>query len=346
MNTEEGDLRTALESAVEAADTPAPPPEPPKTEPPVPPPEPSTPVPGEKPTPVEPLVPEGSAKVVARPLEGDAPPKSWKPAIASKWAAVDSEVKAEINRREREISKVFGETNQIREFHKAFQETIRPYEAHMMAHGRPLDAIANLLRAEFFLSSAPPVQRAQYMAKLVRDYGIDIRELDSALAGEAPSDPVRAQLEQLLEQKLSPLQTFISQQQQLARFQEQRVQSEATSTIETMAGDTAQFPHFEEVREDMADVIEMNARRGVYLTPAQAYDRAVMMNPTWAAEGQRARPVDSQLQQAQVLNDRASKALQASSSVKSLPTSSPAHVAISDDLRGTIEAAFSQVSGR
>ena len=41
-------------------------------------------------------------------------------------------------------------------------------------------------------------------------------------------------------------------------------------TVERMAQDPA-FPHFEAVRQDMADVIDISAKRGVYLTLEQAY---------------------------------------------------------------------------
>ena len=39
------------------------------------------------------------------------------------------------------------------------------------------------------------------------------------------------------------------------------------------------YPFFEDVREDMADLIEINAKRGIALTMEQAYDRAVRSNP-------------------------------------------------------------------
>lgn len=301
------------------------------------------------PTPPEPTPPESSPKVVTPPVvpptELDAPPKSWKPTVTAKWAAVDPEIKAEINRREKEITKVFGETNQIREFHKAFSDVVRPYEAHLRNYGKPLEAISNLLQWEYHLSSAPPVQRAQAMAKLIKDYGVDIKELDSALAGEAPADPISARFEQLLEQKLSPLQQFIAKQEQISQFNEQKLRTAASNEIEAMMNDPTKYPHFEEVREDMADVIQLNAKRGNYITPIQAYERAVAMNPEWAAEV-RPSQAETQRQQALAENAKAQKALQASSSVKSTPSSSPTPVNDSDDLRSSIEAAFNKVSER
>jgi hypothetical protein len=343
------DLREALDAAVEKveSETPVPveaaappPPAPPPSE------EPKSPAPAEAPaTPTE--VPETAVPLAS---EAKAPvdhaPKSWKSNVAPKWATLDPEVKAEINRREKEITKSFGENNQVREFSRQFQEVIRPYEAHLMSYGKPLEAIANLLQVEHALSSFPPVQRAHLMAKLIKDYGVDIKELDSALAGTGPTDPTRSALEQLLEQKLSPIQNFIQQQQELDLMRQQRTRNDAVIEIERMSEDTVTFPHFEEVREDMADLVEMNAKRGRYLTPGQAYNMAVGMNPAWAAEGPVTLPVNAQQQQLSASDARAQKALQASASIKSLPSSTPTHVNNAETLRGAIESAFEHVSGR
>jgi hypothetical protein len=96
----------------------------------------------------------------------------------------------------------------------------------------------------------------------------------------------------------------------------------------------------------MADLIEMNAKRGRYLTPVQAYNMAVGMNPAWAAEGPVTPPVNAQQQQLATGNARAERALQASASIKSQPSSSPMHVNNAETLRGAIESAFEHISGR
>jgi len=343
------DLREALDSAVEKVEkespeliqVASPPPAPAPSE------APKSPAPTETPTtPTE--VPETAVPLAseAKTAPVDVVPKSWKSNVAPKWATLDPEVKAEIHRREKEITKAFGENNQSREFSKAFQEVIRPYEAHLMSYGKPLEAIANLLQVEYALGSYPPVQRAQLMAKLIKDYSVDIKELDSALVGAGPTDPTKSALEQLLEQKLSPIQNFIQQQQQLDLMRQQRTQSDASMEIERMAEDSVTYSHFEEVREDMADLIELNAKRGRYITPGQAYNLAVGMNPAWAAEGPVTPPVNAQQQQLSASDARAQKALQASASVKSLPSSAPTHVNNAETLRGAIESAFEHVSGR
>lgn len=278
----------------------------------------------------------------------DEAPKSWKASARGKWATVDAEIKSEVQRREREVSKVFGETANIREQAKQFEAAWRPFEARIVSTGlTPMRAMQELFRADHILSSAPGPQRAQYMAQLIKDYGIDIRALDAALAGEQVEDPVTSQFTKLLDERLSPLHAFMAQQQQLAQQQDQRLQTDAATTIDAMAADNVKYPHFEAVRADMADVIELNVRRNVFLTPEQAYTRAVAMNPELGAQAALQANNGRQLQQAQAINARAQRALNASSSVSGAPGGSPVTgVNANSSLRDTIEAAFDQVSGR
>jgi hypothetical protein len=281
----------------------------------------------------------------------EAAPKSWKAAAQGKWSTVDPEIRAEVHRREKETSRVFGETSGIRETFKQFNEIVQPYAARLQSIGmQPLQAVQQLLRSDYILSSTPGPQRAQYMAQLIKEYGIDIRQLDDALAGQGSTqapDPVAAQVERMLQERLSPLQQFLNQQQQVAQYQEQQILTEAATTIDQIAQDNVKYPHFDSVREDMADIIEMNAKRNVFLTPDQAYARAVGMNPELGAQMAQQQNNGRQLQQARSVNERAQRALAASSSVSGAPGGSPVGgVGPNASLRDTIEAAFSQVAGR
>jgi hypothetical protein len=276
-------------------------------------------------------------------------PRAWKASAQAKWSSLPAEVRQEVQRRENEVARVFGETGQMRQAVATFNDIVRPYEGRMRAVGlSPLEAVNELMKADHILSSSPPQQRAAYMALLIKEYGVDIRLLDDALAGQAPSaDPVQTRLEQMLSERLTPLQSFLQNQANIAAQQEYRIQADASMTIEQMSQDNINFPYFEQVREDMADIIEMNARRQVYLTPQQAYGRAVAMNPEWGAQMAQQAQNGRQLQQAHELNTRAQRALNASSSVSGGPSGSPVGGANQgNDLRATIEAAFSQVAGR
>lgn len=273
-------------------------------------------------------------------------PQSWKPAQKAKWATLDPDVRQEVMRRERDISRTLGETAQARQIANQFQQAVQPFMARIQSNGiTPLQAVNELLKADHILSSAPPPQRAQYMAKLIKDYGVDIRALDDALAGSVTVDPVQATVEKLVEQRLAPFQQYIAQQeearQQAAAYQAQQTQM----TVERMAQDPA-FPYFQDVRHDMADVIDLSAKRGVYLSLEQAYQRAVAMNPeiNQALAAQQAS--DAKKAAAQTANARAQRALNASKSVGGAPVGSVSNVPAGTDRRAALEAAFSAVEGR
>lgn len=296
---------------------------------------------------VEAVEEEAKIKPAPLPPEGDVAPKSWKATTRTKWATLDPEIKAEVRRRESEMTRAFGENAQARELHKNFYEAVRPFEARIRSMGgNPLHLVGELFKADHILSTAPPTQRAQYMAQLIKEYAVDIDELDSALAGTAPADPVAARVEQLLQQRMAPLQQFLAHQQQTEQQRQQEVQAQAQAEVESMAVDP-KYPHFNDVREDMADIIDLAARRGIYLTPAQAYSKAVAMNPELGAQLASQQQAEQQRQQALKLNGKAQRALAASSSVASSPSGTPGSSGSGQSsLRDTIEASFNDVLGR
>jgi hypothetical protein len=108
-----------------------------------------------------------------------------------------------------------------------------------------------------------------------------------------------------------------------------------------MAADTVNFPHFDLVAQDMADITEMALRRRVYLTPQEAYKRAVAMNP----EAQAAEQSRTGQQRALEAHDAATRSLGASLSINGSPAGLKQTVA-PDDLRSTIEAAWRETQGR
>ena len=82
-------------------------------------------------------------------------------------------------------------------------------------------------------------------------------------------------------------------------------------------------------------------KRRIYLTPQEAYKRAVAMNP----EAQAAEQGAAGQQRAQSAHDAATRSLGASLSVSGAPAALKQTIS-PDDLRGTIEAAWNSAQGR
>jgi hypothetical protein len=248
-------------------------------------------------------------------------PASWKGEAKQTWAELPKAARDEVVRRETHVNRVLAENADARGFVGAFQEVIQPYADRIEGWGLPpAQVFKTLLEADKKLSTAPPVQRAQYMAQLIKDYDINIADLDNALSGAIPAIPdVSGQVQSQIDAALAPF-------RQREQEQMQTRQNEVLQTIETMT-DNSEFPLFEELREDMADYIELKAKRGVYVSIQDAYD--ALAGLYGAPKGNTAAIVTN--------NDAAVKAKKAAVSVSGSP-SAPKGGQDNKDLRGTISA--------
>jgi serine/threonine protein phosphatase PrpC len=93
------------------------------------------------------------------------------------------------------------------------------------------------------------------------------------LAGKYQQNPLEAQLEQ----RLKPMQDMMAQMQARESQLSQQIGREAGENIEAFGEDPAN-EFFEDVRADMADIIDLATQRGQKMSLKQAYDRAIMMN--------------------------------------------------------------------
>lgn len=267
-------------------------------------------------------------------------PASWRPDVREHWNKLPAEVRAEVARREREMQSTLQETAEARRFTEQLQNVIRPYEMFIKAeNSNPLQAIDNLMATAAKLRTGTAPELAQLVAGMVKQFGVGrfgqgfIESLDSALAGEVPRvDPVQNQVQQALQQQLAPVQQFMSQFQQAQAVQQQRMQQEAVGEVQTFL-ERAEFG--EDVREEMADILEVAQRRGRDLSLQDAYKQACLVNPrVRAVLEQRAKAKG-----AQQFTGAAQKARAAAVSVSGAPTlagpkSDPT------DVRSAIEAAI------
>ena len=98
-----------------------------------------------------------------------------------------------------------------------------------------------LFKADFVLATGTPQSKAQMMAKLIKDYGVSVEDLDAAIVAtmnaasqQQPQgfDPnyVNQLVQQQLQQALAPI--YQERQQR-----EQQVVQQATQTVEQMSLD-------------------------------------------------------------------------------------------------------------
>lgn len=279
----------------------------------------------------------------------DRAPASWKGEAKKLWAELPLTARQEVIRRERDTSRVLQESAGDRQKVADIQQVLAPHMDRIreIHQGNPLAAINNLLGIERTLISGDTASKAQMVANMINHFKIDISLLDSLLSGQAPS-PASAQqtsIEQLLEKRLAPVMSFVQQQQEFQRQQMEQNQQSAATTVEQMSTDPS-YPYFDEVRDDMADIIEMSAKRGVTVTLPEAYEKAVRMNDmAFQASGAReASQVNTQA--ALQAHQAAQKAKGAAVSVSGNPSGNGINAGNPADLRGTIATAFESMGGR
>jgi hypothetical protein len=281
--------------------------------------------------PVEPSAPPTAPK---EPTEPTAPsvetvraPQSWKPAAREEWGKLPQAAQQEVLRREREVQVALQESSEARQGYQKFRETVAPYEAMFRAEGvDALKATQNLLQTAAALSSAPPQNKAALVARIIKAYNIDVDTLGQMLAGEVPTPTQQpAYRDPRVDDLLREVETAKAQR---SRELERR----ATTAIKEVQAEE----FFEDVRADMADLLELAARRGLQMTPKEAYNRAVLVHPE----------VSKVLQQRQAAQSAANPAgstqrsRAAASSIRSTPAAPGGRPAQPESLRDAISAAF------
>lgn len=201
-------------------------------------------------------------------------PVGWTPENREQWGKLPASVRQQISKREQEVNKVLQESSGARKFANQFTQTIDPYKQMMINEGAstPIQAIDELLKTAATLTSGNKQQKAQRMGQLIRHYGIDISELDNVLSAD-PNNPT--DIESIVEQRVSQrMQPYQQQEQAQRRQQQEAVQQRAAQALAGVQ--KAEF--FNDVKLEMADIIEMASRRGQQITPVEAYQKAVRLN--------------------------------------------------------------------
>jgi len=151
---------------------------------------------------------------------------------------------------------------------RVLTEAIGPFVPELQSQGiHPAAWINNLGRAHMILSKAPYDQKVQMFHRLAADYGIQLNHDSLQMPEQVAVDPYQQQL-------MQQLQMTQQQVQQLAAIREQEEQQRLTNEINRVAQNVEKFPHFELVREDMAQLLE----RGLAPDLETAYAKAVRMN--------------------------------------------------------------------
>lgn len=222
-----------------------------------------------------------SAKSAASPEPvTDKPPQSAKRSIREGWDKLPADVRKDITERETEIASGLAGIQKTRAWENEFRETVTPYLSLIQAqNSTPMKAVKNLMHTAARLSLGTPNQKAAVVDEIIRNYGVDLKELNAVLEARIanPGTPQQGANFNPTEVPAwaKPMVDFVSAAQQSQQTHQQRVQQEAQREIQEFEAK----PFWEDLKEDVGLLMHRANSRNVSLSLPEAYAQARKMNP-------------------------------------------------------------------
>lgn len=241
------------------------------------------------------------------------------------------------NQRESEYKKGVSTYRAEAERAKQLEEAINPFVPELQAQGiSPAAWINNLGRAHMVLTKANYNDRLAMFQRLAQDYGIQLNTSGNGeLVHQAQPqmDPYAQQLMQQLQMVNQEVNTIKSRFQQ---EEEARLQGE----IQSFSSDVEHYPHFEVLREPMAQLLELGKAQDL----KTAYEMAKWQVPE-VREMEIKQMITAQTTQAQK-QSQLQKAKAASVSVKSVtPSGLSSNGVDTKDRRSVLASQLDAIAG-
>ena len=220
-------------------------------------------------------LPEGQHPVAE---ESTGAPVGLSPEAREVWNDVPDAVKADITKRENDyaagIEKHRANTQRV----QAMDRSLQPYAQLFAMNGGAGQTLPGLLQTASLLQMGSAPQKAQAVANIIKQFGIDIQTLDSMLVGEGVPQEVQqqSQMEAMFNQRLAPMQQQLQHYQQRDRQMAQQAQGQVAQEVNSFG---SQNEFYNDVRSDMADLLDMAANRGRQMSMQEAYNTACAAHP-------------------------------------------------------------------
>jgi hypothetical protein len=222
---------------------------------------------------------EGAAgTITAENSESGKPPVGLSLEAREAWNDVPDAVKADIVKRENDYAAGIEKHRQNSSRAEGMDRALAPFSQYLQMNGGPGQALKGLLETGSHLQMGSPQQKAQVVAQLINQFGVDVKTLDSMLVGEAPSQESQQQnqFQQMINQQMAPVQQQLQGYQQREQQQHQQQQQHINQEINSF-GATHEFYH--DVRGQMADLMDMAANANREMNMEEAYNLACSATP-------------------------------------------------------------------
>jgi predicted phage tail protein len=218
----------------------------------------------------------------------DKPPVGWGPELREQWSGLPDGVKQQVHAREQHMARAMQGTAQARQTAHDFQGMSQKYGSVMAAEGvnNPMQMVDTMFQTVAELRMGSPAQKAAKIAQLIQSYGVDIATLDDSLSAQVSGQPAPQQQQQMdpnmqhmIDQRMQPVNQMMQQLAGMQQNKQRQDQRQAHQEVDKFA-QSAEF--LNDVRHDVADLIDMATKQGRDMPLQEAYDKACAMNPAIA----------------------------------------------------------------
>lgn len=253
------------------------------------------------------------------PTAAEAAPVAWKQEVKPLWDKLPPEVRAEVSRREKEISTGLHRAHGAVDFANTMMEEFRPYEQILRQEGAsPQMALRTLLETAYTLRHGSSAHKHALFLSMAEQYGIDLK-------AQVSPELARAQWE---------ADSLKHQQMRGQTGQEAQVVNEIQDELQQFS-EAPGHEHYDAVRMHMAAMLSNGTAKDLQ----DAYDQAVWANPETRKAAMEQQITQQNAQRAAA----AGKNRNATLAVSGAPGSVSVDSAVDPkNLRGVIEAAFAK----
>jgi len=212
----------------------------------------------------------------------DKAPQAWGATRDALWAKTPAEVRSVIAKREAEIQQGMSQAGRIRQVAEEYHQVIMPFENIIRSmNSTPREAITNVMQTATALIIGTQEQKCAVITEMVQRYGVDLPALDKMLTEALQKGGGKLThiggnpAPQPLDPRLQPLFALAERLTAADGQKHQRLTEEATTEINKVASEQ----YYEDVKMDMADIMEISAKHGKVMTIQEAYAKACQIHP-------------------------------------------------------------------
>lgn len=204
-------------------------------------------------------------------LSQDKAPSSWTPKARESWAALPENVRQEVLRREEDSVKGIRQLQEQMAPYTQFAGTLEPFIKEALDNRTdPGQYIGNVMQAERSLRSGTAEERFSSLVEIAESYGIPLRKIiNDAVGQEVIPHPSLAPQRQALP---AEVQRELDEGRKFRETYQNTQEQDSIKAIEEFSKDKE---FFDDVREDMAALMDMGRATGLQ----DAYDKACKINP-------------------------------------------------------------------